>query len=67
MDELCAAGARKPDVAAVPATVQIAAALVLSDKGHENVRHVRHGTGRQPQTRLASRAMEAPDESLQHL
>jgi hypothetical protein len=34
MDDLCAAGARKPDAAAVPATVQIAAALVLSDKGH---------------------------------
>jgi len=34
MDDLCAAGARKPDVATVPATVQIAAVLLLSDKGH---------------------------------
>jgi hypothetical protein len=34
MDDLCAAGARKPDVATVPATVQIAAALVLSGNGH---------------------------------
>jgi hypothetical protein len=35
MDDLCAAGARKPDVAAVPATVQIAAALVLAYKRHQ--------------------------------
>jgi hypothetical protein len=46
MDDLCAADARKPDVAAVPATIQIAAALVLSDKGHENVRHVRQRPAR---------------------
>ncbi len=51
MDDLCAAGARKPDVAAVPPAVQVSAALVLSDKGHQGVEHVRHGPGRLPQPR----------------
>ncbi len=37
MDDLGAAGALKPDIAVVDAAVQIAAALVFGDKGHQGL------------------------------
>jgi hypothetical protein len=76
MDDLGAADARKPDGAAVPATVQIAAGLVLIDKGHENVRHVGHRPARgfpvcllrlehgPPRSRAMSPAEEGPVRRL---
>jgi hypothetical protein len=45
MDDLCAAGARKPDAAAVPPAVQVSAAPVLSDEGHEGGENFGHGAG----------------------
>src|SRR5260370_3228338 len=35
MDDLRPARAREPDLPAIPPTIQISAALVLSDKGHQ--------------------------------
>src|SRR5258707_15736398 len=46
------ARALEPDIAVVSPTIKITAALVLSDKGHQSVEHVRHGTGRLSQSRL---------------
>jgi len=45
VDDLRAAGAGEPRPPAVPPAVQIAATLVLSDKSHQGVQHVRHGAG----------------------
>ena len=45
MDDLCATRARQPDVAVVEAAVQVAAPLVLADKGHQSVEDSWHGGG----------------------
>jgi hypothetical protein len=42
------ARALEPDISAVPPAVQLAVPLVLSDKGHQSVEHLRHGAGRLP-------------------
>ena len=41
-----AARATEPDIAVVPPTIKITAALVLSDEGHQGVEDCRHGAGR---------------------
>jgi len=40
-----AARALHPDVAVVLAAVQVAAALVLGNEGHEGIQYPRHGAG----------------------
>jgi len=40
------ARALKPDLAVISPAIQVPAPLVLSDKGHQGVAHVRHGAGR---------------------
>ena len=42
MDNLGSARAGQPDVPVVSIAVQITAALMLSDKGHQGIQHVRH-------------------------
>ena len=46
VDDLRAAGAGEPDIPAIPPTIQISAALVLSDKGHQSGEGAWHGAGR---------------------
>jgi hypothetical protein len=45
VDDLSAAGAREPDKRVVAPTIQVTAALVLSDEDHQGVEAVRHGAG----------------------
>jgi hypothetical protein len=45
MDDLGAAGAREPNLRAIPPAVQLAAPLVLRDEGHQGVEHLWHGGG----------------------
>jgi hypothetical protein len=72
VDDLSAARAGEPHIPALQPAVQIPAGLVLSDKGHENVRHVGHRPARgfpvcllrmehgPPSSRAMSRAEERP-------
>jgi hypothetical protein len=46
VDDLRPAGAGEADYAVVSPAIQLTAALVLSDEGHQGAEHVRHGTGR---------------------
>jgi hypothetical protein len=50
VDDLGPAGAGQPDARIVSSAVQVSAAPVLSDEGHQGVEHVRHGAGRLART-----------------
>jgi hypothetical protein len=46
LDDLRSAGAGYPDLPVVSPAIQVAAPLVLSDKGHQSVQHIRHTPSR---------------------
>ncbi len=59
MDDPRPAGAGEPDIPAVSPAVEVPAALVLSDKGHQGGQNFWHGPGRLAQAQQIGKSPKA--------